>query len=72
MFRRESRAWLNPAGYSSSSVKGHCQHELVQKAKLKALITRVTLPATVTTSSLGSPNILFSVSKTMNTELGAS
>lgn len=72
MFRREGRRRLMSLGYSSSSVKGHCQQEPVQKAKLKASISCVTLPATVTTSSLGRPNILFSVSNTMNTELGAS
>lgn len=72
MFRRESRRWLKPAGCFLSSVECLCQHELVQKAKLKALIKSITVPATVITSSLGSPKILFSVSNIMNTELGAS
>lgn len=72
VFRRESRRWLKPAGCFPSPVESLCQHELVQKAKLKTLIKNITVPATVITSSLGSPKILFSVSNTMNTELGAS
>lgn len=58
--------------FQFSEKRSHDQDEPAQKAGLEAVTGAITLPATVTTSSRGRPNILFSMSNTMNTELGAS